>query len=218
MISYRKTTASIATVLGLFLCASAAAATELPQGVEQGKQYVTLQQPAAAAPKVIEFFSFYCRPCEQFVTKFPVSEAINNILPADEKVTKYHVSAMGPLGHELTEAWSVAMLLGKTDAVEKKLFAAIRGRKIRHADDIKMLFSGVGIDAETFENARKSAIVKNTTAQQNAAIKTFAVTATPTFYVAGKYRINNVGIAGTNPDEYATQFARVVKILLDAQS
>lgn len=217
MIFYRKTTAFIFTLLGLFLSAGAAA-SEPAQGAEQGKQYIILQPSISAAPKVIEFFSFYCRPCEQFVTKYPVAEAINNILPAGEKITKYHVSAMGPLGHELTEAWSVAMLLGKTEVVEKKLFAAIRGRKIKHADDIKVLFASVGIDTETFENARKSAIVKNTTAQQNAAIKSFSVTATPTFYVSGKYRVNNAGITGTSAEEYATNFARVVEILLDTQS
>lgn len=213
---HRKTLIAGLALASLFI-STHAVSSQMPPTIGQGKQFVILQTPVSAAPKVIEFFSFYCRPCEQFVTKYPVAEAINNLLPDGEKVTKYHVSAMGPLGHELTEAWSVAMLLGKTEAIEKKLFAAIRGRKIREADDIKMLFASVGIDAETFENARKSAIVRNTTAQQNAAIKTFSVTATPAFYVAGKYRINNAGITGTGADEYATNFARVVKILLDTQ-
>lgn len=181
---------------------------------EDGKEYTRLATPVASQPKVVEFFSFYCGPCYQFVENYPVADAINKILPEGESVTKYHVSAMGPLGNELTEAWAIAMVMGKTDAIEKPLFEAMRNKKLTGVADIQDVFAKSGIDAATYEKTRQSLMVKGAIAQQNTAMEAFAVRGTPTFYVDGKYQINNAGIAAPTPEDYVNGFAQVVKTLL----
>lgn len=214
MTLYRKYIALILLILGFFSTAQANTASPSPTP-ENGKEYTTLAGPVISAPKVVEFFSFYCGPCYQFAEKYPVAEAINKILPEGETVTKYHVGAMGALGYELTEAWAIAMTMGKTDAVEKKLFEVVQSKKLKSVDDIKAVFAQVGVDAETYDNARASMMVKAEIAKQNEAIKAFKVTATPTFYVDGKYQINNAGIPVSNIDDYPAAFAQVVKFLLE---
>ncbi len=183
--------------------------------VREGKQYSVLQQPVAEAPKVIEFFSFYCGPCYQFTQRYPVSEGINRVLPAGEKVTKYHVSAMGKRGNELTEAWAIAMVMGKSEAVEKPLFESVQKTKnLGSASDIKAIFSHAGVTPAEYESAQNSLAVKALIAKQEAALQQFSVSGTPSFYVNGRYKVNNSGINADTPEGYVAGFAEVVSYLL----
>ncbi|WP_064540201.1 DsbA family protein [Buttiauxella ferragutiae] len=182
---------------------------------EEGKQYSTLATPIQSQPKVVEFFSFYCGPCYQFIEKYPVADAINKILPNGESVTKYHVSVMGPLGNELTEAWAIAMVMGKTEEIEKPLFYAMHNKKLTSVADIQNAFAQIGIDTAMYENARHSVMVKEAIARQNSAMDTYSVRGTPTFYVNGKYQINNAGITASTPEDYVNGFAQTVKVLLE---
>lgn len=210
----------LAMTLPLYALASTALNTDAelqaspPSTPQEGKEYITLTNPVASQPKVVEFFSFYCSPCHQFVDNYPVADAINRFLPADDAVVKYHVSTMGPLGKELTEAWAIAMVMGKTHLVEKPLFEAVQNRKLQNITDIQTIFSQAGIDTATYEQARQSLMVKGAIAQQNAAVVSFAVRGTPSFYVNGKYQINNAGIAAPTPQRYVNNFAEVVQTLL----
>ncbi len=52
-----------------------------------GEQYTRLDKPVAAAPAVVEFFSFYCGPCYQFAETYRVGSTVAQALPAGEKVT-----------------------------------------------------------------------------------------------------------------------------------
>jgi thiol:disulfide interchange protein DsbA len=183
--------------------------------IKEGQQYSVLQQPVAEAPKVIEFFSFYCGPCYQFTQQYPVSEGINRVLPTGEKVIKYHVSAMGKLGNELTEAWAIAMIMGKNDAVEIPLFESVqKERNQGSAKDIKEIFSHAGVTPAEYESAQNSLVVKALIAKQEAALRQFSVRGTPSFYVNGRYKINNSGINADTPEGYVTGFADVVSYLL----
>lgn len=179
----------------------------------EGKEYNTLKNPVISQPKVVEFFSFYCGPCYKFVKDYPVTEAINRVMPEGESVMKYHVSAMGPLGNELTEAWAIAMLNGKTHDVEVPLFEATQSKKLNSIDDIKTIFAKAGIDASTYESSRNSLMVKGLIAKQQAAVDAFGVQSTPSFYIGGKYKINNGGITAAASDDYAEAFAQVVRAL-----
>ncbi|MBC3252363.1 DsbA family protein [Serratia fonticola] len=182
---------------------------------EEGREYTRLVQPVTSAPRIVEFFSFYCGPCYQFVENYPVIEAINKTQPQGKTVTQYHVGAMGALGNELTEAWAIAIVMGKTNLVEKPLFEAIRNGELTSMADIQAVFATVGIDTSTYDNARQSIAVKGAIAQQNAAIAAFGVKGTPSFYVNGKYHINNAGIAVPTANDYVNRFAQVVQVLLD---
>ncbi|HHQ6559274.1 TPA: DsbA family protein [Serratia fonticola] len=181
--------------------------------LEEGKEYITLPHYVSSQPPVVEFFSFYCGPCYQFIDKYPVSDAINRILP-EGKVTKYHISLMGALGSELTEAWAIAIVTGKTDQLERPLFEAVRDGKLKDIDDIKSIFSQFGITPEAYKKMQQSLPIKGTVTIQNTAAKNFEVKGTPSFYINGKYQINNSGIAATSPQAYVENFANTVKTLL----
>lgn len=182
---------------------------------EEGKEYSTLTTPIHSQPKVVEFFSFYCGPCYQFVENYPVADGINKIMPNGESVTKYHVGVMGPLGNELTEAWAIAMVMGKTEVIEKPLFYAIHNKKLTSVADIHNVFAQIGIDANMYENARQSIMVKEAIARQNSAMETYSVRGTPTFYVKGKYKINNSSITASTSEDYVNSFTQTVRVLLE---
>lgn len=203
----------IAAVLLMLLLPAAAAAD-----YREGEQYTRLDKPVASAPAVVEFFSFYCGPCYQFADTYHVGSTVSQALPAGSKLTKYHVGLMGKLGNELTEAWSVAMVLGIEDKIEGPLFDELqKKRAINSVEDIQRVFSAAGVDAAAYENARHSLLVKGLIAKQNEAVKALDVRATPSFYVSGKYKIDNAGMASTSIDGYAQEFAAVVRYLLDTQ-
>lgn len=215
-------TAGILLSIGLSPCLQASSVLDAKQGKEtesitqpkEGREYITLEKSLASQPTIVEFFSFYCGPCYQFIDKYPVSAAIHRILP-EEKVVKYHVDAMGPLGSELTEAWAIAMVMGKTEQVEKPLFEAVKNKNLNNTSDIQSIFSQFGVDPVTYEQLRQSLLVKGTVELQKKAMETFEVRSTPSFYVNGKYKINNSGILASSPHEYADNFAKVVRTLLN---
>lgn len=183
-----------------------------------GEHFTRLEKPVVTAPAVVEFFSFYCGPCYQFAKTYHVSSTVSRALPAGAKLTKYHVGLMGKLGNELTEAWSVAMALGIEDKIEGPLFDALQKKRvINSVEDIQRVFAAAGVDGTTYENARHSLLVKGLTAKQNEALKALDVRATPSFYVSGKYKIDNAGMASKSVAGYATEYAAVVRYLLDMQ-
>lgn len=177
--------------------------------------YSTLQDPVADAPEVVEFFSFYCGPCYLFADKYPVVSAINKDLPEGKKVTQYHVGVMGKFGHELSEAWAIASVMGVTEQVEHPLFIAVqRDKSINTPEDIAAIFSKAGIAPETYNNAKNSMMVKAFIARQDAMIKAFKVRGTPSIYVMGRYLIDNSAVKSTTPEGYATAYADLVSELL----
>ncbi len=42
---------------------------------QEGREYVTLANPLTTQPKVVEFFSFYCGPCYQFIINLPCNRS-----------------------------------------------------------------------------------------------------------------------------------------------
>ncbi|MEB5813748.1 DsbA family protein [Escherichia coli] len=184
----------------------------------EGKDYSVLKAPVADAPAVVEFFSFYCPPCAAFSSRFHVSQAVDKILPSGEKVVKYHVSSMGPMGPELTEAWSVAKVLGVEDKVELPLFVAVQiNRSIKTEGTIRQVFIDAGISARDYDAAKNSMAVRALTARQQEAAKAYGVTGTPSFFVNGKYLVNNSAIQPFSEQDYAKGFAKVVGELLQMQ-
>ncbi|OON40124.1 hypothetical protein BTJ39_09505 [Izhakiella australiensis] len=178
------------------------------------RAYTPLATPVADAPDVVEFFSFYCGPCFQFVEHYPVVEKINQTLPQGQTVTQYHISAMGKLGNELSEAWAVASVMGVADRVEKPLFIAVQhDRSLHNTDDIKAVFQQAGVSPEQYDGARHSLLVRAFIARQQALAEAFRVTATPSVYVKGRYLINNAAIKADTPDQYVGAFADLVNTL-----
>lgn len=181
----------------------------------EGKNYSVLKTPVKDAPAVVEFFSFYCPPCAAFSGRYFVSQAVEKILPPGEKVVKYHVSSMGPMGKELTEAWSVAQVLGVEDKVELPLFVATQiNRSITTEASIRQVFIEAGVSERDYDAAKNSMAVRALTVKQLEAAKAYGVTGTPSFFVKGKYLVNNGGIQPSTEQDYGKAFAEVVSALL----
>lgn len=180
------------------------------------KPYSTLSQPVADAPAVVEFFSFYCGPCYLFNEQYPVVAGINRVLPAGKTVTRYHVSAMGKLGRELSEAWAIATVTGVADRVEHPLFMAVqRDRTINELADIQAVFRQAGISPDAYERARHSMVVRALIARQEAMVSAFGVSGTPSIYVKGRYLIDNGGVKAERPEGYAAAYAALVSELMN---
>lgn len=183
--------------------------------LQEGKQYTQLAVPVQDAPEVVEFFSFYCPPCAAFAGRYGVTRETEKVLPAGARIVKYHVSTMGPLGKELTDAWSVARILGVESQVEIPLFRAVQEkRSINSKADIRQVFIDAGVPAERYDIVMNSLVARATTATQIQAAEKFGVTGTPSFFVKGKYLVRNNGIDTTTVDGYGPAFAGVVSELL----
>ncbi len=190
-----------------------AAQAALPQ---EGRHYTSLTKPVENAPEVVEFFSFYCPPCAAFAGRYGVTQAVEKILPADARMVKYHVGTMGAFGDDLTEAWSVARVLGVESLVEIPLFKAVQEtRSIKSKEDIRQVFIDAGVSPEQYDAAINSMLVIAMTAKQIHAAEKFGVTGTPSFFIKGKYLIRNGSIESLTEEEYGLAFADLVRTLLN---
>jgi len=182
-----------------------------------GQQYVTMQKPVAGEPQVLEFFSFFCPHCYEFENVWHVSDAVKKALPADTKVTKYHVEFLGgEMGKTVTQAWAVAMALGVEDKVTTPLFDGIqKTQTITDAASLKDVFvKAAGITPEAYDGAWNSFVVKSLVAQQEKAAADVQLQGVPAMFVNGKYMVNNGGLDTSSMDNYVQQYANVVKFLL----
>ncbi|HCZ4708630.1 TPA: DsbA family protein [Salmonella enterica subsp. enterica serovar Saintpaul str. CFSAN004144] len=203
----------------LLLC-GLSIASRLAQAAEpvEGKDYTVLKTPVKNAPEVVEFFSFYCPPCAVFSGRFFVSHAVDKILPPGKTVEKYHVSVIGPMGQELTEAWSVAKVLGVEDKVVLPLFVATQiNRSIKTEASIRQVFIEAGVSERDYDAAKNSMAVRALTAKQQESAKAYGVTVIPSFFIDGKYLVNNGAIKPSSEKNYGKSFADVISVLLKHQ-
>lgn len=181
-----------------------------------GKQYQTLNKPVTGEPQVLEFFSFYCPHCLQFEEVYQVPKAVKKALPEGVKMTRYHVDFLGPLGKQLTQAWAVAIALGIEDKVTPLIFEGIqKTQTIKTPEDIRKVFIKAGISGEDYDAALSSFVVKSLVVQQQKAAEDLQLRGVPAMFVNGKYMIKNDGVDTSSMDTYATQYADIVKFLLD---
>lgn len=199
-------------LVGVVMAFSASAAQ-----FTDGKQFVTLEKPVAGEPQVMEFFSFYCPHCYQFEEVWHVSDAVKKAVPADTKVTKYHVEFLGgDMGKTVTQAWAVAMALGVEDKVTAPIFDGIqKTQTINDPASLKDTFiKAAGITAEEYDSAWNSFVVKSLVAQQEKAAADVQLRGVPAMFVNGKYMVNNGGLDTSSMENYVQQYANVIKFLL----
>ena len=206
-----KLKATLVIILTLFLTLASAQAGAIKSGI----QYQDLGKPIDGAPPVIEFFSFYCGPCYLFAETYNVDKTISDSLPKGIELTKYHVGTMGELGEELTVAWSIAMVLGLENQAEKLIFERQKAKKLKNIGDIKSIFSELGVSSEQYDEMKQRKDVNELINKQNKAIKEFKVTSTPSFYVLGKYKVNNNGISDKTIEGYPKELADIIIYLLN---
>ncbi|MBX9447943.1 thiol:disulfide interchange protein DsbA [Dickeya chrysanthemi] len=195
---------------GIVLAFSASAAD-----FSDGKQFATLSKPAPQSPQVLEFFSFYCPHCYQFSQVYHIPETIQKSLPADTKITKYHVDFLGDFGKEMTQAWAVAIALGVEDKVSPLMFDAVqKTQTVKKPEDIRQVFVAAGVKAEDYDSALNSFVVKSLVAQQEKAAADLQLRGVPAVFVNGKYMVKSDGLDTSSMDNYVKQYADVVKFLV----
>lgn len=200
-------------LVGLVLAFSASAAP-----FTDGQQYVSLQKPVAGEPQVLEFFSFFCPHCYQFERIYHISDAVKKNLPADTKVTKYHVDFLGgDFGPVVTHAWAVALALGVEDKVTAPIFDGIqKTQTITDAESLKTAFiNAAGISSQEYDAAWNSFAVKALVAQQEKAASDVDLRGVPAMFINGKYMINNGGLDTSSMDNFVAEYANVVKFLIN---
>ncbi|WP_213990704.1 thiol:disulfide interchange protein DsbA [Sodalis sp. dw_96] len=199
------------SLAGMILVFSASAAQ-----FTDGKQYITLDKPAAGEPQVLEFFSFNCPHCYEFEQVIHVSDNVREKLPEGTKITKYHVEFLAPLGKELTQAWAVAMALGIEDKILSPMFEAVQKTgTVRNNADIRTVFIDAGVKPEEYDAAWNSFVVKSLVAQQEKAAADLQLQGVPAMYVNGKYLLNMQGMDTSNMDIFVQQYAATVKYLVE---
>lgn len=181
-----------------------------------GKPFTLLNKPVSDAPLALYFFSFYCHFCYQYEEQMGMTEAIKQVLPEGIELTQYHSSFMGPLGNDLTHAWSVALLLNVADRVKPLFFDALQNKKsINSAEDIRRLFLSAGVTGAEYDAAWNSFAVKSMTQKQNQMANAFALTGIPAMYIDGKYQINPEGLNRTDVSTFVKSYADTVSELLN---
>ncbi|PAV02496.1 protein disulfide oxidoreductase DsbA [Arsenophonus sp. ENCA] len=181
----------------------------------EGTEFIKIEKAVQNAPRVVEFFSFYCPHCYQFESIYHVSQTVAKNLPKDIKMERYHVDFLGPLGAELTKAWTVAMVLKVEDKVSPLLFEGIqKTESINTPADIKAVFIKAGVKSEEYDAALNSFVVKSLVVKQQQAVEEFQLRGVPAIFVNGKYMIRNNGITIEDVNNYAKAYSDVVNFLI----
>ncbi|MDR5611801.1 MAG: thiol:disulfide interchange protein DsbA [Arsenophonus sp.] len=181
----------------------------------EGTEFIKIEKAVQNAPRVVKFFSFYCPHCYQFESIYHVSQTVAKNLPKDIKMERYHVDFLGPLGAELTKAWTVAMVLKVEDKVSPLLFEGIqKTESINTPADIKAVFIKAGVKSEEYDAALNSFVVKSLVVKQQQAVEEFQLRGVPAIFVNGKYMIRNNGITIEDVNNYAKAYFDVVNFLI----
>lgn len=197
-------------LIGLVLSCGASAAN-----YAEGTEFIKIEKAVQNAPRVVEFFSFYCPHCYQFESIYHVSQTVAKNLPKDIKMERYHVDFLGPLGAELTKAWTVAMVLKVEDKVSPLLFEGIqKTESINTPADIKAVFIKAGVKSEEYDAALNSFVVKSLVVKQQQTVEEFQLRGVPAIFVNGKYMIRNNGITIEDVNNYAKAYSDVVNFLI----
>ncbi|OCG06912.1 hypothetical protein A9G13_07950 [Gilliamella sp. wkB178] len=182
--------------------------------IEDGKQYFTLMGLPSPDKEVIVFFSFNSPSCFDFENKYHRSQTISKALPEGTKFKRYHLENFGKLSIELAQAWAVANILGIEDKASVALYNEVQTNKsIKTADDIKKLFTSLGVSAETYDKTKDSFLVKAFMNQQAEAFKEIQPGSIPSVIVNRKFYINSQGLDRTSKQKFEDDYARVVTYL-----
>jgi len=180
---------------------------------KEGVHYDVIAEQASAKPEVAEYFSYYCPHCNKFE---PVMTAVaKRLADTDIKVEKNHVSFIGrAMGVEMQKAFATAELLNVEHEVSMALFSAIHEQKrhIAGRDDIRTVFTDVGVDGKKFDAAINSFAVNGKVARMNKNTADKNIRGVPALIVNGKYQIN-VSSLQAGGEELNIKLAELIKYL-----
>jgi thiol:disulfide interchange protein DsbA len=180
------------------------------QPLVEGKQY-TLLNPVvppstpAGIVEVVEVFSYGCPACNQ---ASPYVAKLRKQLPAKAKMV-YVPASWNP-----SEAWPMfqrafltAQAMGVAEKVHDQVFDAVwrtgeipltdpstgrlRPRPLTIEDAAKFYAAHAGVKAEEFVATSQSFAIETKVGQADKLVKAYRAESTPTFVVAGKYRVDS---------------------------
>ena len=154
---------------------------------------------------VIEFFMFLCFPCYEFEP-----ELVSWYANANSQVALTRVPAIFRPGAELqARAFYTAAALGKADAMHAAFYDEIhvRGNPLDSTEALAELFARFGVDDATFTRVFNSSEVEDDVRQAVALNRRYAVTATPTMVVAGRYSTRQLAVVDALVAEQAQSSA-----------
>lgn len=181
---------------------------------QEGRHFTTVPTPAisgtvpAGKIEVAEVFSYLCSHCFE---AFPMAEKLKEGLPADAAFAFVHAA----LGHKdwqmMQRAHLTAQLLGIADRNHVRMFQAIwetgefpffdmkTGRPRATApvirDAARFYAKGGGVTEDEFVKKAASPEVEAAIARTEKLILGWQVGGTPTFVVAGRYRVDSSSVA-----------------------
>ena len=176
-----------------------------------GEHYRLIEDASRRRPGdaivVTEFFSYACIHCRNFQ---PLVEDWRRDLPEDVRYERSAVS-FNVSWALLAQAYAALEQIGAVDANHERIFRAIHdnGRRFQSKEQIADFVDGRGTDRQAFLDAYDSAAVRRKIATQDAQQRRFAIAATPTMVVAGRYAV------GT--DAGRRQTLNIVDYLIDLE-
>lgn len=175
--------------------------------------FIKIKQKINNAPKIIEFFSFYCSYCYKFNIIENIPKTIEKNIKKNIKTTFYHVDFLGILGKELTKAWIIATILKKENEIASFIFKGIKEKKIKNEKDIKKIFIKIGIKKKTLNSIKKSFIYQSIKNQQKYIMKKIKIKSVPLILINGKYIIcNNLII---KKEKKSKKYIKIINFLID---
>jgi thiol:disulfide interchange protein DsbA len=180
-----------AAVLALLFSALAAApAVAQPAAFVEGKDYFRIEpaQPTGTPGKVevLEVFSYGCGAC---ATLHPQVEAWKKRMPASAAF-RYVPVTFSRDSEALAQGFFAAEALGAGESTHGPMFAAVRAKgRIGGPEDVADLYAGLGLARADVLAAMESFAVKAKVKRVTQSLPRWGVDATPTFIVAGKYRL-----------------------------
>jgi thiol:disulfide interchange protein DsbA len=143
---------------------------------------------AGDAVEVIEFFMYWCDPCYAFEPDLVRWEAA-----AADRASLTRVPALFNARAELlARAYYTAEALGKLDAMHAELYDEIhaRGNPLATRAALAELFERSGVERAAFDAAFDSSYVEARMRRAAALNREYAIQATPSLVVAGRYATN----------------------------
>lgn len=161
-----------------------------PKGLTltEGKDYTKLpnpQPPKDGKKEVQEFFWYGCSHCYKLE---PAVQAWKKTLPSDVRFVRYHAQWNAAMQSHQRIAMTL-QALGKSDALDDKVFAAIQdqGRALTAEDKISEFMVENGVDKAAWDKAFKSFEVNANIVTADALFKNYQLEGVPALIVNGKY-------------------------------
>lgn len=183
----------------------------------EGKQYTKISETVTSKPVVREYFSFYCGHCKNFE---PFMKDLAKSLPEGATFEKNHVDFLGADKARqviLSKALAIAEQLPQKEALIAAMFNAIHKTRtpLLTQAQVRSLFATQGVKGAEFDKLFKSfsvnSKVKKMQKNQKRLIDKKAISAVPTIFVNGKYRINTSNL---NKDNFLEDYKALVLYLL----